>query len=103
MPDSVNVLFKKGLLSELFDSNGAVKSTVTLVNGALYFAMNKSDSGEERGKLYLGEDNKLVPIGEDVILRTVSQISALPTASLHKGEFYYSEQGNILAYSDGSN
>ena len=99
---STNVLFKKGVLSDLFASDGSIKSGVTVVNGALYFAMNKSDSGEERGKLYLGEDNKLVPIGEDVVLRTVSQISALPTASLHKGEFYYSENGNILAYSNGS-
>lgn len=102
MPD-VNVLFKKGLLSDLFAADGSIKSGITPVNGAIYFAMNKSDTGEERGKLYLGEDNKLIPIGEDVILRTVSNISSLPTASLHKGEFYYSEQGNILAYSNGTN
>ena len=102
MPD-VNVLFKKGSLSDLFNANGTIKTGVTIVEGALYFALNTSDSGEERGKLYLGEQNqKLIPIGEDVVLRTVSQISALPTASLHKGEFYYSETGNILAYSNGS-
>lgn len=104
MPNSVNVLFKKGLLTELFDANGSLKSGITPVNGAIYFALNKSDTGEERGKLYLGEDNKLIPVGEDITLKSVADISALPQdASKHKGEFYYCVTGNILAYSDGSN
>ena len=103
MPNSVNVLFKKGLLTELFDANGSLKSTITPVNGAIYFALNKSDTGEERGKLYLGEDNKLIPVGEDVVLKTVANTGLLPTPSLHKDEFYYCTSGNILAYSDGTN
>lgn len=104
MPNSVNVLFKKGLLTELFNENGTLKSGITPVNGAIYFAVNKEDSGEERGKLYLGEDNKLIPIGEDITLKSVADISALPQdASKHKGEFYYCITGNILAYSDGTN
>ena len=28
MPNSVNVLFKKGLLTELFDANGSLKSGI---------------------------------------------------------------------------
>ena len=99
----MNVLFKKGVLTDLFNNDGTIKSGITPVNGAIYFALNKSDTGEERGKLYLGEDDKLIPIGEDVVLKTVNSTSNLPTASKHKGEFYYCTSGNILAYSDGSN
>ena len=98
-----NVLFKKGVLTDLFNTDGSLKSGITPVNGAIYFALNKEDTGEERGKLYLGEDNKLIPIGEDVILKTVVSTSNLPQANKHKGEFYYCTTGNILAYSDGSN
>ncbi len=98
-----NVLFKKGVLTDLFNTDGSLKSGITPVNGAIYFALNKEDTGEERGKLYLGEDNKLIPIGEDVILKTVVSTSNLPAAAKHKGEFYYCTTGNILAYSDGLN
>lgn len=103
MPNSVNVLFKKGLLTELFNANGSLKDGITPVNGAIYFALNKSDTGEERGKLYLGEDNKLIPVGEDVVLKTVANTGLLPQPNLHKDEFYYCTSGNILAYSDGTN
>lgn len=93
-----NVLFKKGLLSQLPTSGSN-----DVVDGALYFAINTTDSSNQRGKLYLGDENhNLIPIGEDVVLKAVSTMSQLPAASSHAHEFYYIEQGNILAESDGS-
>ena len=89
-----NVLFKKGSIASLPQSGSN-----SVVDGALYFAINE-DSGNERGKLYLGDSNhKLIPIGEDMILKAVSSMSNLPAAASHAGEFYYIEDGNILAFS----
>lgn len=91
-----NVLFKKGLKANLPTSG-----TNDVVDGALYFAINDTSLGaEQRGKLYLGDANhNLIPIGEDIILKAVANMSALPTAADHIGEFYYIEDGNILAFS----
>lgn len=91
-----NVLFKKGLKANL-----PTAGTNDVVDGALYFAINDTSLGaEQRGKLYLGDANhNLIPIGEDIILKAVANMSALPTAADHIGEFYYIEDGNILAFS----
>ncbi len=92
-----NVLFKKGLLSQLPTSGSN-----DVVDGALYFAINTADTNNQRGKLYLGDENhKLIPIGEDIILKTVANMEALPSASQHDDEFYYIQSANILAHSDG--
>lgn len=90
-----NVLFKKGLLSQLPTGNN-------VVDGALYFAINDTTLGaEQRGKLYLGDaDHNLIPIGEDIVLKTVANMEALPAASAHLGEFYYIRSKNILAFSE---
>ena len=93
-----NVKFLRGSQTQLPTSG-----TNAVEDGALYFAINQQDSGEERGKLYLGDENhKLIPIGEDIVLKVVETTSQLPLASKHGNEFYYCTTGNILAFSDGS-
>lgn len=93
-----NVKFLRGSQAQLPTSGSN-----DVVDGALYFAINQQDSGQERGKLYLGDENhNLVPIGEDIVLKVVSSISNLPDPTKHNGEFYYCTTGNILAFSDGT-
>lgn len=90
-----NVLFKRGLQSQLPASGSAV-------DGALYFTTDSK-------RLFLGlEDKTLIPIAEGIT--SVNNAIELPAAAAHAGEFYYiapsgvsgDAAGNILAYSDGS-
>lgn len=95
---SVDVLFKKGRLAELPASGDS-----SVVEGALYFAINDADASNQRGKLFLGDaSHKLIPIGEDITLKTIQTLNQLPSASNHADEFYYCVTGNILAHSNGT-
>lgn len=81
-----NVLFKRGLEANLPASGSAV-------DGALYFTTDTK-------RLFLGNGTALLPIAEGIT--TVESVSSLPTASEHKGQFYYITGDNILAWSNGT-
>ena len=93
-----NIKFLRGSQTNL-----PVSGSNDVIDGALYFSINQADAGEERGKLFLGDANhKLIPIGEDIILKVVDDVRHLPQATLHSNEFYYCTSGNILAFSNGA-
>lgn len=91
-----NVKFLRGTQTALSNLQPS-----SIEDGTLYFAINNTTLGaDQRGKLYLGDANhNLIPIGEDIILKAVANMEALPSAANHLGEFYYISSDNILAFS----
>ena len=87
-----NVMFKRGLHSALFNTNGTPKITVN--DGTFYLTTDTH-------RLYVGQGNQMVPVNEGVT--TVTNVAALQniiqdseTNAGLAGSFYYATAENIL-------
>lgn len=91
-----NVMFKRGLHSALFNTNGTPKITVN--DGTFYLTTDTN-------RLYIGNQEgnttKLVELNKSIT--TVPKVSDLPTEGVEIGQFYYVSGTNQTNANDAKN